>query len=127
MKFKALPLLGLILAAFCSFTFDAKGHKRADQAFKLDFGKSNLDPTGYSPGTVIGCPGDGKVCYIIVPDSDIYTAAEVASLGLPTSYIGKPKVDDFNTGGLGAQIQAALIAPGEVSTPVNGRTIIERY
>nr|WP_121269902.1 hypothetical protein [Pedobacter schmidteae] len=126
MKLKLAGLFGLIVAVACVFAFNANAFKRANSSWKIETGLDQFVPTNYTSGTAVNCPSDGKVCYIVVPETDLYTAAEVASLGLPVSYIGKPKVDDFNTGGLGAQIQAALLAAGEVATPVNGRTIIER-
>nr|WP_121269901.1 hypothetical protein [Pedobacter schmidteae] len=126
MKLKLTSLFGLIIAVVCVFAFNANAFKRANSSWRIDFTLEQFFPPNYTPGTTLACPGDGKVCYIIVPETDVYTAAEVSSLGLPTSYIGKPKVDDYATGGLGAQIQAALLTTGEVATPVNGRTIIER-
>nr|WP_162988740.1 hypothetical protein [Pedobacter schmidteae] len=102
------------------------GTSRGLNVFKVASSLNDFVPLNYTQGAVAICPADGKVCYIIIPDHDVYTSAEVSAIGLPTSYVGLPKVDDFGTGGLGAQIQAAILAPGEVSTPINGRTIIER-
>nr|WP_121269903.1 hypothetical protein [Pedobacter schmidteae] len=125
MKLKLAGLFGLIVAVACVFAFNANAFKRADSPFKVSTTVDQFDPHNYQPGTSGSCPSDGKVCYIIVPASDLYVATDPAAI-LDPSLVGKPKVDDVSTSGLGTQIQAALATPGESALPVNGRTIIER-
>nr|WP_121269900.1 hypothetical protein [Pedobacter schmidteae] len=125
MKLKLAGLFGLIVAVGCVFAFNANAFKRVDSAWHVPTTVYQFDPHNYAPGTVPSCPGDGKVCYIIIPATDLYTSTDPEAI-LDPSLVGRPKVDDFSAVGLGSQIQVALLTPGEVSTPVNGRTIIER-
>nr|WP_162988739.1 hypothetical protein [Pedobacter schmidteae] len=124
---KLINLLFIVVVViFCSFKHK-ETHSMFSSTFYLGFGGYQFNPTDYISGTIISCPGDGRVCSISIPLTDVYTPYEVAALGLPVTYIGFPKVNDFSAGGLGYQIQIALITAGENNLPQKGRIIYEEF
>nr|WP_162988737.1 hypothetical protein [Pedobacter schmidteae] len=84
------------------------------------------DPTQYQQvSTAPNCPSYGKLCAILVPGRFIYTSIEVYTLGLPPTYIGRPKVDALP---LMNKINLALATFGEVTTPDSDCvTILEKF
>ncbi|GEP97777.1 hypothetical protein [Chitinophaga cymbidii] len=96
----------------------------ADQTFELVPGGDPEDPLDWVVIIIVPCPGTGRICAMIIFDSDIYTLAEATAAGNP-AWAGLPKVNQPSSG-LAADMAAALASPNDPYIAPSGRIIYKR-
>lgn len=132
MKIRPIFYLILVIITASSTAYTrTKNINVTGQLYEMG-GVDSFNPLSYIPyfgNPLTDCPGEGAICVIDIPYSDIYTLAEVNQLGKPQVYVGQPKVD-INTASstdLSDDIFWALISISDPTYGFNGRVIYEKW